>query len=50
MVPPVPFRLSVEAKGYATWHYGGEGWQGKAGLIVLKSGESLSLTVPLKAA
>lgn len=48
MVPPVPFRLTVEAKGYETWHYGGKGWQGQEGLITLKSGETLNLTIRLK--
>jgi len=48
-VPPVPFRLMVEAKGgYEDWHYGGVNWQGKAGLIILKSGQTLSLDVRLR--
>jgi len=46
-VPPVPFRLTVNADGHLPWHYGGKDWQGKAGLINLESGESLTLTVRL---
>ena len=48
MVPPVPFRLTVEADGYKPWHYGGENWHGEEGLIALKSGETLKLSVRLK--
>jgi hypothetical protein len=48
MVPPVPFRLAVEAKGYEVWRYGGKNWQQKAGLISLKSGETLTIVCPLK--
>jgi hypothetical protein len=48
LVPPVPFRLTVVADGYEPWHYGGANWQGKAGLITLKSGETLSLDVRLR--
>ena len=48
MVPPVPFRLAVEAKGYWPWRYGGKNWQQKAGLISLKSGERLTIVCPLK--
>jgi len=47
-VPPVPFRLRAEAKGYETWHYGGEKWEGNEGLISLKSGESLSVSIRLR--
>jgi Prealbumin-like fold domain len=47
MVPPVPFRLSIEASGYAVWTYmdstGGS-------LIKLKSGDTLYLDVKLQAA
>ncbi len=50
MVPPVPFRLTVEAMGYESWHYGGENWQGNSGLIALKSGQSLNLAVRLRRA
>ena len=48
LVPSVPFRLTVDADGYEPWHYGGVNWQGKAGLMTLKSGETLSLTVRLR--
>jgi carboxypeptidase family protein len=48
LVPPVPFRLTVDRDGYEPWHYGGAKWQGKAGLIALKSGQSLSLAVRLR--
>jgi len=48
LVPPVPFRLTVQEKGFQPWHYGGEHWLDKEGLIVLKSGETLTLTVRLK--
>ena len=48
LVPPVPFRLTVEAKGFQPWHYGGERWQDNIGLITLSSGETLALTVRLK--
>jgi hypothetical protein len=44
MVPPVPFRLVVVAKGYESWHYTGE----KDHLIMLRSGETLSLHIRLK--
>jgi hypothetical protein len=47
LVPPVPFRATIEADGYAPWHYGGADWQGKAGLIALKSGQGLNLRVHL---
>ena len=47
-VPPVPFRLTIKVEGYLPWHYGDGDWQGKAGLISLKSGESLTLTVCLR--
>ncbi len=48
MVPAVPFRLTVEADGYEPWHYGGKEWQSIAGLITLKSGETLDLSVQLQ--
>ena len=48
LVPPVPFRLTVLADGFEPWHYGGANWQGKAGLITLKSGQTLSLAVRLR--
>jgi hypothetical protein len=48
MVPAVPFRLTVEADGYEPWHYGGKEWQNTAGLITLKSGETLDLSVQLQ--
>lgn len=48
LVPPVPFRIKVDADGYAPWHYGGANWQGKAGLIALKPDQTLSLDVRLR--
>lgn len=48
MVPSLPFRLAVEEDGYEPWHYGGANWQGKAGLITLKSGHTLTLNVRLR--
>lgn len=50
LVPPVPFRLTIAAKGYEPWHYGGERWRGREGLIALKSGETLNLAIQLKKA
>ncbi len=47
LVPPVPFRFSVEADGYETWHFGGAKWRGKEGLINLKSGETFNISVQL---
>ncbi len=47
LVPPVPFRLTVSANGYIPWHYGGPNYAGKAGLIMLKSGQTLNLAVRL---
>jgi hypothetical protein len=48
LVPPLPFRLTVQADGYEPWHYGGKHWAGKDGLITLKSGQTLSLNVRLR--
>jgi hypothetical protein len=48
LVPPVPFRLTVGAMGYGEWHYGGANYAGKAGLIALKSGQTLNLAVRLR--
>jgi hypothetical protein len=45
LVPPVPFRATFEAEGYRPWHYGGDRWQGKQGVISLKSGEVVNLTI-----
>jgi hypothetical protein len=50
MVPLVPFRLTFQAEGYLPWHYGGESWQTGAGLIKLKSGETLHLAIRVKRA
>lgn len=47
-VPPVPFRLTAEAEGYETWHYGGDKWMGKEGLISLKSEESFNVSIRLR--
>jgi hypothetical protein len=43
LVPPVPFRLTVEAKGFQPWHYHSE----ESDLISLKSGETLFLPIRL---
>ena len=48
LVPPTPFRAAFEAKGYKPWHYGGDKWSDKEGIISLKSGEVLSLTIHLQ--
>jgi hypothetical protein len=48
LVPPAPFRATFEAKGYKPWHYGGDQWRGKEGVISLKSGEVLTLTIRLR--
>jgi hypothetical protein len=50
LVPPVPFRFSVEAKGFRTWHYGGDSWQDKDGIISLASGQILTLVIRLQRA
>lgn len=50
LVPPTPFRMTFEAKGYRAWHYGGDNWQNKEGVISLKSGEILNLTIRLQRA
>jgi hypothetical protein len=47
-VPSVPFWLNVNAPGYEPWHYGGERWQEKEGLITLRPGETLTLPIQLK--
>jgi len=38
LVPPVPFRATFEAEGYRPWHYGGDRWQGKQGVIFAEIG------------
>ena len=48
LVPPVPFRATFEAKGFKPWHYGGDKWGGGKGVISLKSGEVLNLTIRLQ--
>jgi len=48
LVPPAPFRLTVLADGYEPWHYGRATYAGKAGLITLKSSQTLSLAVRLR--
>ncbi len=50
MVPPVPFRVTINRDGYQPWHYGGSQWQSDAGLIHLKSGEVFALKVDLQLA
>jgi len=47
LVPPVPFRLVVSAPGCKPWHYGGANWRAKDGLIHLKPGASLKLSIRL---
>ena len=48
LVPPAPFRVTFEAKGYKPWHYGGDQWRVKEGVISLKSGEVLNVTIRLQ--
>jgi len=48
LIPPVPFRLMVDMDGYKPWHYGGDKWQGKEGVLSLKSGEVLNLIIRLQ--
>lgn len=48
LVPTVPFRATFQAKGFKPWHFGGDKWQGKEGVISLKSGEVLTLTIRLQ--
>jgi hypothetical protein len=48
LVPPAPFRATFEAKWYEPWHYGDEKWRGKEGIISLKPGEVLNLTIRLQ--
>lgn len=48
LVPPTPFRATFEAKGFKPWHYGGDKWRGEEGVISLKSGEVLNLTIRLQ--
>jgi len=46
-VPPTPIRLSVDAEGYAQWHYGGDNWQEEKGLLTVGPGEIFDLKVQL---
>jgi hypothetical protein len=48
LIPTVPFRLMIQASGYPPWHFGGANYAGKAGLITLKSGQTLTLNVRLR--
>jgi hypothetical protein len=48
LVPAVPFRVTVDADGYETWHYGGANYADKGGLIVLKPGQTFNLAVRLR--
>jgi Carboxypeptidase regulatory-like domain len=48
LVPPVPFRLTVEAKGFESWHYGGSRWETDEGLLRLKPEQKLILSIKLK--
>jgi hypothetical protein len=47
LVPPVPFRVTVEKDGFAPWHYGAERWRDKEGLITLKPGAIKDLVIVL---
>jgi len=46
--PGCPFRMTFEAKGYKPWHYGGDKWQGEEGIISLKPGAVLNLTIHMQ--
>ena len=46
LVPPVPFRLTVEADGYEPWHYASE-TDPHDDMIRPKSGETITLVVKL---
>lgn len=48
LVPTAPFRATFQAKGFKPWHYGGDKWRGTEGVISLKSGETLNLTIHLQ--
>jgi hypothetical protein len=49
LVPPLPFRVMVnDEDGHEPWRYGGANYAGKAGLINLKSGQTLTLNVRLR--
>jgi hypothetical protein len=48
LVPPVPFRLTVEEKGFRLWRYGEDDQQKGGDLITLRSGQTLRLTITLK--
>jgi hypothetical protein len=40
LIPAVSFRLTVEAAGYKPWHYAGERWRGREGLLVAQPDEN----------
>jgi hypothetical protein len=48
LVPPIPFRLTVESQGCEPWHYGGGDWRSDRGLIKLRPGETQNLPVRLR--
>jgi hypothetical protein len=48
LVPPLPFRLEIEAKGYQKWRYNDGKNRLDSELIKLRSGETMSLTAHLK--
>ncbi len=50
MIPPVPFRMRIEARGYCTWHYGGSKWSTGSGLITPRTGENLNIAAQLQKA
>jgi hypothetical protein len=48
LVPPVPFRFTVDSEGYAPWHYGGSKWEADEGVVRLQSGQTLEVPVRLR--
>lgn len=48
MVPPVPFRMTVEARGFEAWHYGGSRWESDEGLLRLKPEQNFTLSIKLR--
>ena len=47
-VPPVPFGVTLEAEGFASWSYGGDQRETNSRFIRLKSGETRLVRVLLK--
>jgi hypothetical protein len=48
LVPPLSFRLEIEAKGYQKWRYNDGKNRRDSDLIKLRSGETMSLTAHMK--